>query len=318
MANERNELYQTYRPTRLEDVVGQKEAIQVIKGFGTKVPNCIMFHGPSGTGKTTLARILAAQLGCPPSAKVDFMELNCASSKQPSDMMRDLQDQCSVRPLVHPVKVFILDEFQSLTRARFAQEAALKILEDSPSFAYFMLCTTDPKKILKAIRGRCTQIELKELSSSDLTTLVKRVAKAEGQPTVPDDALSSIIDASDGSGREALNHLQKTLGIENPEDKAAAVGKIGAATAAFELVKVLIPFKGKPSWSEVARVLEEIKEEDPESVRQLVLASARTRLLKSGDVLAYKAIICLNQPFYDRNSGRALMAAGCFEICTSK
>lgn len=309
--------YQRYRPTALADVVGQETAVKTIEGFGKKIPHALLFHGPSGTGKTTIARIVSRMLGCDPSDRFDYREINCAAVESAIKMARDIRDEMYTAAMRGGNRVWVLDEVQSFSRAKYAQEALLKVLEDGPEHVYFMLATTDPKKILAPIRNRCTQIAVRALSVKELKQLVLRTAAAEGKKV--DDSLASLVaEAANGSARAALVELEKVLGLEDPEDRARAVGAAGEEKAAFDLMKALLPFNGSPSWGEVARTLEDIKDEDPEGVRQMLLAAARTVLLKDGNAKrgpqAHKVIRCLTDPFYDRASGRALLAAACFTI----
>lgn len=317
MSADGTELYRRYRPVVLEEVVGQPEAVKIIKGFGDKIPHALLFYGPSGTGKTTLARIVATRVGCSPTSRFDYQEINCGMVESALDTIRRI-DRGLSDAAIGKCRVYVLDEVQSFSRAKFAQEAALKMLEDCPDHVYFALCTTDPKKIITTIRNRCTQIEVKALSNKDIDGLIRKVAKRE-QFDLFDRVAEKIVEVAAGSARAALVNLEKVIGIDGDErQQAAAVSAIGENPNVFELVKALLPWKGNPEWKTVADVLERIKEEDPEGVRLMVLSSARSQLIKTGNPLAYKAIKCLDEPFYDRASGHALLAAGCYQVVHGK
>ena len=314
------DLYRKHRPTRPEDVVGQAAAVKVIKAFGAKVPHCVMLHGPSGVGKTTLARIVARRLlDC---SSNDLTEINTGSVRNVLDMVRDLERDVHLSPLGGKSRVWILDEVQSLSRARHAQEALLKVLEEIPAHAYFFLCTTDPRKIIPTVVGRCTKIALTAVGADDLTALVDRVAAAE-KFKPPRRVVEKIVKSADGSARQALVELQKVMGIAGEADQLDAVGPAGADKAAEELVAALLPFNKQPaSWDTVREILGRVKDEDPESVRQRLLGIARGTLINNRPGPAAERanliIEVLRDPFYERNTGWAVFASCCYVLCTAR
>lgn len=309
------ELFRKYRPRTLDEVVGQPQVIKALTNLKDR-PHCYLFKGPSGVGKTTVARIWAVELGCKDGA--DYAEINCGVVESPIDTVREIQRDMGYAAVAgNTARVWVLDEAQALSRASFAQQSLLKILEEPPDEVYFMLCTTDDKKLLPTIRNRCCEIAFKAIPDKDLIQLVRTVAKRE-KATVNEQAIENIVTAAEGSARRALQELQRIIGFEEDE-QADAVQGAGIEKAAFDLVKVLMPWQGSSSWDEVVKVLKDIEEEEPEKLRQLLLASARGILLspKSGMALKGRAVNVINafrEPLYDRNSGRALIAGSCFEI----
>ncbi len=308
-----------YRPADLDSVVGQPDAVAVIKGW-KKVPRCVLLSGQSGCGKTTLARIIVnTKLNV---NRMDLQEKNCGVVESAIEMVRDINSG-STSAAIGDHRVWILDEVQTLSRQKHAQEALLKVLEDSLPHIYFFLCTTDPQRLLPAIRGRCEHITLRSIPAVDMLVLLRRIVKAEKITPPPDERLlDRICDVAGGAARDAVKLLQKVAGIADNDARYSAIERVDAAKAAFDLAQELLPFKGgDPNWGGVCKVLAGLKDEDPEGIRQVVLATARSWLIKPGSKLAplaAKVIAKLDLPFYDRNSGHALLALACYRIVMMK
>lgn len=319
------ELYKRYRPATLDAVEGQDVAVKTLKQFARlgQIPHALLFSGPSGCGKTTLARIVAKNLL--DAGDGDVVEINCGSVDSPLDMVRDLDNTKSRAPLTGKHRVWILDELQTFSRARLAQEGMLKILEDTPKHAYYMLCTTDPQKVIKTIRNRCTEIGIKPLTDKAVTNLVTKVWTAEN-PTVkmPASLLSKIVERAMGSGRKSLVLLEQAIRHGGSEsDMVNALQATGEEAAAFNLIKVLMPWGkgGTAPWADIAKVLKEIEGEDAEGLRRMVLAVARGSILKPESTPAVKdrsyLIICeFESNFFD--SGHAGLARACYAIANGK
>jgi DNA polymerase III gamma/tau subunit len=304
-----NELYKRYRPKTLKGMVGQEGAIASLTKMieGKRVPHCLLFTGPSGTGKTTIARALSTVLECGPQ---DLFEINSADFKG-IDMVRDIRHHIGFRPMSGSTRVWIIDECHKLTGD--AQHAFLKILEDTPTHSYFMLCTTDPQKLIKTIHSRASEVKLTAISPAALKKLLRRVIELEKMEVV-DDVVDEIISVSDGGARKALVILDQVGRLEGEEAQMAA---IQATTInkdlAISLARALI--NTKSTWKEVATILKGI-EEDPEGIRYLVLGYARSVLLNSGMPQAFKVIDIFSSNFYD--SKQAGLAAACWEVINTK
>ncbi len=309
-------LYQKHRPASLDDLLGQKAAVKAVKGLLDKgYPHASLYAGASGCGKTTTARCVATALGCPPSAGFDYREVNCGSVEKPLETIREIEHAMWMSPVAARCRVWVLDEFQSFSRASFSQQAMLKLLEDTPEHVYFFLCTTDPSKILETIRNRCTRINFAPLKEDEILALLKKVSAAEKFDLEPRLA-QKIAQASAGSPRAALVELEKAMGIAEPAERMAAVAGPEDDKGAIDLARELLPFQGDPSWPAVAKCLEAVEGEEPEGIRQVVLAYARKVLLKHGPkpigLRAHKVIDCLSAPLHEKNSGHALLVSGCF------
>ncbi len=282
-----SEIWKAHRPKRLVDVVGQDATIKMLLQYLKKgnVPHALLFAGPSGCGKTTTARCLATALGCDES---DLTEINCAI-RDPMKMSRDIGEMCQYGPLAGKARIWILDEFQALSRARFSQQALFKILEDTRDDCYFMICTTDPVKISAPIKNRCTQFAMQSLKEIHLVELLNVVVKREGG-ILDNDVRGRIVELSEGSARQALKLLESVLGLEDKEEQLECLHKSEHSVAAIELARALIDVR--KTWPEVAKILKALEDERPEDLRLMVLGYFSSVILGGGKMghLAHAAI----------------------------
>lgn len=310
------ELYKKHRPARLADIVGQDRAIADIrKKLKTGWPHALLLKGPTGTGKTTIMRIMRRILKCNDR---DYVEINTADFKG-IDTIRDLRDTIHLQPW-GMTKVIGIDECHKLTND--AQNAILKMLEDTPSHAYFILGTTDPNKLLKAVLGRCSEVQLQAIEGRHLETLVKTVAEKEGY-NISDRIAEEIAEAADGSARKALVILEAVGGLEGETEQKKAIQITTVdKDLSFKLASELM--WPKQGWAGVASILQKMKDEDPEAVRYMVLAFARSCLVgKEGQApnprnlgRAAMVINFFGENFYD--SKQAGLAFACFNVMNAK
>ena len=194
--------YRKYRPQRFEDVVGQENTVLILKNAIAKkrLAHAYLFSGPRGTGKTTVARILAREAGC---ADEDIVEIDAASSRG-IDEARALREAVYTVPLRSPYKFYIIDEVHMLTREAF--NALLKTIEEPPSHIVFVLATTELEKVPETIVSRTQNFVFKKIPIPSIVSELERIAKAEGL-NAEDDALKLIAFFAEGSLRDAENIL---------------------------------------------------------------------------------------------------------------
>src|SRR6266699_3143057 len=218
-------LYRKYRPQSFDDVVGQEAVVRTLKNaIATgKVRQAYLFAGPRGTGKTSMARILAKSLNCAkgPSTtpdgtchacvaiaagtSLDVIEMDAASQRGIDDI-REIRDRVVLQPVEGRYKVYILDEAHQLTDA--AWNALLKLIEEPPPHLVFVFCTTDLAKVLPTVRSRCQTFVFQRPRLAELVQLLRRVADGEGID-VPDQALSLVARGARGSFRDAVSTLDQ-------------------------------------------------------------------------------------------------------------
>ncbi|MFZ3062772.1 MAG: DNA polymerase III subunit gamma/tau [Actinomycetota bacterium] len=218
-------LYRKWRPQTFEEVVGQDHIVQTLINAvkEKRVSHAYLFAGPRGTGKTSVAKILAKALNCQkdPTAtpcnkcrlcyeitngtSVDVVEIDAASNRG-IDEIRDLREKVRFMPTVAGVKVYIIDEVHMLTPEAF--NALLKMLEEPPAHVVFVLATTEPFKVLPTVLSRCQRFDFRRIGTADLVERLRRVAEKE-QISIDESSLALIAKHSEGSMRDAISTLDQ-------------------------------------------------------------------------------------------------------------
>lgn len=218
-------LYRKYRPTDFKDVVGQGHVTDVLQGSlkqGT-ISHAYLFYGSRGTGKTTVARILAKRLGV--SAE-DTIEIDAASNRGIDDI-RELRDAVHTLPFNSEYKVYIIDEVHMLTKEAF--NALLKTLEEPPRHVIFVLATTELDKIPETILSRCQVFTFKDPTAKMLAEHLKELAGKEGYGLATESA-ELIAFMANGSFRDSQSILQKVISYS--EDKKLDHGEVSRVVGA--------------------------------------------------------------------------------------
>lgn len=298
-------LYLKYRPSSLEEVLGNTEIVEALDSMLSnkeKCPHSFLLAGPTGCGKTTIGRIISARLGCSGS---DFVEVDSADFRG-IDTVREIRKQSQYKPLEGSCRVWLIDECHKMTGD--AQNALLKILEDTPNHVYFILCTTEPNKLLKTIQGRCSIFNVKQLEASQTIKLLRRVVRAEGE-TLEKEVYEQIAQDSMGHSRNALQILDQVLRVDPEKRLETAKRSAEEQSQSIELCRALL---GKKSWKEVQTILNGLKDQDPESIRRHVLGYCQSVLLKSDMPLAGLVLENFLEPFY--NTGFPGLVYACYSV----
>ncbi|HMT05856.1 MAG: DNA polymerase III subunit gamma/tau [Solirubrobacterales bacterium] len=245
--SESTSLYRRHRPHSFDQVVGQQHVVRTLSNAITqdKVHHAYLFVGSRGTGKTSMAKILAASLNCANGGptltpcgtcescrtiaagnSVDVIEMDAASNRSVDDI-RELRDRVAYAPTAGSWKVYILDEAHMLTKE--AWNAFLKTLEEPPPNTVFILATTEAHKVMPTIADRCQRFDFQRPSIEQLSEVLRRVSEAE-QITIEGPAISMISRSASGSFRDALGTLDQLVSFSGSEISLDSVLEVlGAA-----------------------------------------------------------------------------------------
>ena len=247
-------LYRKYRSKTFEEIVGQEPIVKTLKNalLQNKVAHAYLFSGPRGTGKTSIARLFAKALNCEQglghqcnvcenckamnnNSHPDVIEIDAASNNSVDDA-RSLIEKVRYSPMLGKYKVYIIDEVHMMSSSAF--NALLKTLEEPPSYVVFILCTTEPHKVLPTIVSRCQHYEFKKIDDKDLIKLIKKVLLNEGV-SASDEAIHLITELANGGARDALSLLDQIIAYSDKKIEVSDIEQIFGLTSISDKITLL-------------------------------------------------------------------------------
>jgi DNA polymerase III subunit gamma/tau len=291
-------LHTKYRPNTFEGVLGQDQVIETLpKIIEAKRAHSFIFSGPSGTGKTTLARIVASELvgELSPLNLIEFP----ASEKSGKDDVKGIINSTYYRAMgASPIKVVIVDEAHRLSAA--AWDALLKPVEEPQEHVFWVFCTTEPGKIPKAIVTRCVRYDLKPVNEEQIANLLCDVAEAE-ELEISDEILLAIAENCGGSPRQALVYLEACQYCETANDAQQIMRSAGQSKEVVDLCRFLTGGRGV-TWAEALKHIKPLEGNiDAESARLVVVSYLTKVLMNTKDEQRAKGLLmtldCFAKPY---------------------
>ena len=277
-------------------MIGQKAAVKSLQQAvdSKRIPHSILLSGPTGTGKTTIARIVKKLVRCDDA---DYVEENAATNNG-VDYVRALEKRVGLNPIAGKSRLWLIDEAHQLTKQ--AQNAFLKLLEDTPDHVYFILATTHPEKLIPAVRNRLFPVQLKAIGSADMKNLIAMICKKE-EFELTDKVIGALVESSEGSARSCLQMLSACRGLE--EEEQLEVCEAGDVLPDLKSLALAL-LDGKSSWTKVVGFIKSLNEQgmDAEGIRRGVLRFAATAMAASNkkrNARGYFIFNCFEEPYYN-------------------
>ena len=289
-------LYRTYRPQTFEEMAGQKHVLKTLQNAikENKIAHAYLFTGPRGTGKTSMAKLLAKALNCEhengpcnecenckeivDGSHPDVVEIDAASNNG-VDEVRSLIDKVKYSPILGKYKVYIIDEVHMMSTGAF--NALLKTLEEPPAHVIFILATTEPHKVLPTIISRCQRFDFGRISTNDIKERIETVLNNEGI-TYESEVVDLVCELCEGGMRDALSILDQAIAYAGSDLKCEHIREIYGVTSLKEKIELL----NYVSDNDEENIIKRINEYDDKGVDLTRLTVGLIDLLK--ELIIYK------------------------------
>ena len=291
-------LYRKYRPKNLNEIAGQETIVKILKNTikHNQISHAYLFCGPRGTGKTSIAKILAKTLNCEnlvdgnPCEKcdncvefnnktiTDIIEIDAASNNG-VDEIRELRNKINLVPNTGKYKIYIIDEVHMLTIGAF--NALLKTLEEPPAHAIFILATTEPHKIPITILSRCQRLDFQKISKENIVKRLNQVCEIE-KIKIEMDALDQIASLSDGGMRDSLSMLDKLISYTDETITKEKVNDINGLVTTEQMQEFILCIYEK-KYKEIFNLIDKFNSEGKDFVKlsEEIMKNLRDNIVES-------------------------------------
>lgn len=307
-------LYRKYRPSKFDDVFGQKYIVDIVKKsiINNKISHAYLFSGPRGTGKTSMAKLIAKTINCSDlkgidacekcnsctltnsKANPDIIEIDAASNNG-VDEIRNIRDNVALMPSVSEYKVYIIDEVHMLTTGAF--NALLKTLEEPPAHVIFILATTELYKVPETIVSRCQCFEFERISASEIEKCLLNIANNE-KINVDQKVLTLIANYSKGGLRDSIGILDKLSSCSDHVTEDLFYDVVGVVND--ELIKEVVNLIKSKKQAEILKLIDEMSKNGKNLsylVEQIITKLKNDIINNSADNYDYVILQGLNDIF---------------------